>query len=233
MKLPRSSFAVDPRTAATPAGAVALRASSCTLPAHGWDSWPSRHPFPGRCVPGPATAPPREPRSLKHRPEGASRTIPIPPASSAGTCGLRGRRRWAAVPGCPRRAAQRKPLWPDLAPGPRRGHPGPGRHLAGAPPLRSSPCRAVAVAGLRRSARRSRCPRRAQQACPAHHLRPPHTRPRPDCQPAHRSSPPLQPLVPGWPTKSTWTPGISSVMRPCRSWTQQDTTGPGTPDQIR
>jgi hypothetical protein len=45
---------------------------------------------------------------------------------------LRVHRRWAAGPGCARRPGQRKPLRPDLAPGPRRGHPGPCRHPAGA-----------------------------------------------------------------------------------------------------
>ena len=113
-----------------------------------------------------------------------------PPAAVA-PADLRVRRRWAAVPRCPRRPAQRKPLRPDLAPGPRRSHPGErDRHPAGPPPLRPAPCRAVAVAGLRRPARRDRCPRRAQRACPAHHLRPLHTRLRPDRQPAHRPGAP-------------------------------------------
>ena len=73
---------------------------------------------------------------------------------------------------------------------------------AAAPPFRPASCRPVAVAGLRRPARRSRCPRRAQRACPAHHLRTLHTRLRPDRQPAHRASPPPQPAAPRWPTKS-------------------------------
>jgi hypothetical protein len=46
---------------------------------------------------------------------------------------LRAHRRWAAGLGCARRPGQRKPLRLDLAPGPHRGHPGPGRHPAGAP----------------------------------------------------------------------------------------------------
>ena len=35
--------------------------------------------------------------------------------------------------------------------------------------------------------------------------------------------------------KTAQTPGIPSVMRPCHSWTQRDTAGPGasTPDQVR
>jgi len=36
---------------------------------------------------------------------------------------------------------------------------------------------------------------------------------------------------PAGPQKSTWTPGFSSVMRPCHSWTQRDATGPETSGQ--
>jgi len=63
---------------------------------------------------------------------------------------------------------------------------------------------------------------RAQRACPAHHLRPLHTRLPPDRQPAHRASPPPQPMAPRWPTK------ICSVARnPVRhaSVPQLDSTG--------
>jgi hypothetical protein len=187
-----------------PAEAVALRASSCTLPSRGWGQLTLTASLPPSARAWTGNGTPREPRSLKHRPEGAIRTVPIPPAcppaAPAPAC-LRMRRRRAAVPGCPRRPAQRKPLRPDLAPGPRRSHAGlRDRRPAGTPPLRPSPCRAVAVAGLRRPARRDRCPRRAQRACPAHHLRPLHARLRPDRQPAHRTSPPLQPVAPRWPT---------------------------------
>jgi integrase len=110
MKLPRSSFAVDPRSAATPAEvqailaevtqirpeltaffgclyyaalrpaeAVALRASSCTLPAHGWGQLTLTASLPRSVRAWTGNGTPREPRSLKHCPEGASRTIPIPP----------------------------------------------------------------------------------------------------------------------------------------------------------
>ena len=142
---------------------------------------------------------PREPRSLTHRPQGAIRTVPIPrslSASCAGTAGLRMRadgRLFRGARGSPLSESLYGRIW-------HRGHPGPGLALAGAPTLRPSSCRAVAVAGLRRPARRDRCPRRAQRACPAHHLRPLHTRPRPDRQPADRASSPPQPLAPRWPT---------------------------------
>ena len=147
------------------------------------------------------TPQPQTPPGRRHQ-DGPDPPAACPPPPLA-PAGLRVRRRRAAVPGCPRRPAQRKPLRPDLAPGPRRSHPGGrDRHPAGAPPLRPASCRAVAVAGLRRPARRDRCPRRAQRACPAHHLRPLHTRLRPDRQPAHRASPPPQPLAPRWPTRT-------------------------------
>ena len=190
-----------------PAEAVALRAVSCTLPALGWGQLTlTGLPSPvGACLDrqrNPTRAArPQTPPGRRHQ-DGPDPPAACPPPALA-PAGLRVRRRRAAVPGCPWRPGQRKPLWPGLAPGPRRSHPGGrDRRLAGAPPLRPSSCRVVAVAGLRRPARRGRCPRRAQRACPAHHLRPRHTRLRPDRQPAHRASPPPQPLAPRWPTKS-------------------------------
>jgi hypothetical protein len=105
---------------------------------------------------------PRELRGLKHRPDGRCQDGPDPLAAclppALAPADLRVRRRWAAVPGCPRRPAQRKPLRPDLAPGPRRSHAGRrNRHPAGTPPLRSAPslttiCRSSppALRGLRR-----------------------------------------------------------------------------------
>jgi hypothetical protein len=157
---------------------------------------------------------PGEPRSLKHRPEGAIRTVPIPrssPASSASTCGP------SDVPktgGCSRAPAAARSAKASTAGSGTRPAPQPqpsgrrDRHPAGAPPLRPSPCRAVAVAGLRRPARRDRCPRRAQRAYPAHHLRPMHTRLRPDHQPAHRASPPLSHCPSAGPQEPGLTPGI-------------------------
>ena len=38
---------------------------------------------------------------------------------------------------------------------------------------------------------------------------------------------------PAGPQKPAQTPGIPSVMRPCHSWTQRDTAGPGASTQIR
>jgi hypothetical protein len=110
---------------------------------------------PGLATEPTGTAQPQTPAGRRHQ-DG-----PDPPAAcpspALAPAHFRVRRRCAAVPGRPRRPAQRKPLRPDLAPGPRHGHAGErDRHLAGAPPLRSASCRIVAVAGLRRPARRDR-----------------------------------------------------------------------------
>ena len=109
-RAPRSSFAVDPRSAATPAEvrailaevtqirpeltaffgclyyaalrpaeAVALLARSCILPSRGWGQLTLTASLPRSARAWTGNGTPREPRSLKHRPEGASRTIPIPP----------------------------------------------------------------------------------------------------------------------------------------------------------
>jgi hypothetical protein len=147
----------------------------------------------------------RSPRGLNTAPKapaGRSRSHRSSPASSAGTCGLSGAEdgRLFRVPAAGRSA---KASTAGSGTSPRRSHAGGrDRYPTGPPALRPSPCRAVAVAGLRRPARRSRCPRRAQRACPPQHLRPLHTRLRPDRQPAHRASPLVQPLAPGWPTKT-------------------------------
>ena len=82
-------------------------------------------------------------------------------------------------------------------------------------------------------ARRDRCPRRAQRACPAHHLRPRHTRLRPIAsQHIDRALRPSH-WPPAGPQEPAQTPGILSVMRPCHSWTQRDTAGPETSAQVR
>jgi integrase len=62
-----------------PAEAVALRASSCTLPARDWGQLTLTASLPQSARAWTGNGTPREPRSLKHRPEGASRTVPIPP----------------------------------------------------------------------------------------------------------------------------------------------------------
>jgi integrase len=62
-----------------PAEAVALRASSCTLPSRGWRQLALTGSLPRSSRAWTGNGTPREPRGLKHRPEGAIRTVPIPP----------------------------------------------------------------------------------------------------------------------------------------------------------
>jgi hypothetical protein len=201
------------------------------------DSCHSRGLFRGRRVPGLATARHAN-RAASNTgrkvPSGRSRSPLSLPASCAGTCRLSVAQQMGGCPGRSRRPGQRKPLRPDLAPGPRRSHAaGRDRRPAGAPPLRSASCRAVVVAGLRRPARRSRCPGRAQVrvlfTIYAHCI--------PGCDQI-ASQHVEQALRPSqWPRagpqEPAWTPGIPSVMRPCHSWTQRDTAGPETSAQIR
>ena len=62
-----------------PAEAVALCASSCILPSGGWGQLTLTASLPRPARAWTSNGTPREPRGLKHRPEGASRTVPIPP----------------------------------------------------------------------------------------------------------------------------------------------------------
>ena len=62
-----------------PAEAVALRASSCIIPSRGWGQLTLTASLPRSARAWTGNGTPREPRSLKHRPEGAIRTVPIPP----------------------------------------------------------------------------------------------------------------------------------------------------------
>ena len=62
-----------------PAEAVALCASSCTLPSRGWGQLTLTASLPRSARAWTSNGTPREPRGLKHRPEGAIRTVPIPP----------------------------------------------------------------------------------------------------------------------------------------------------------
>jgi len=62
-----------------PAEAVALRVGSCALPSRGWGQLTLTASLPRSARAWTGNGTPREPRSLKHRPEGAIRTVPIPP----------------------------------------------------------------------------------------------------------------------------------------------------------
>jgi integrase len=165
-----------------PEEAVALRRDSLTLPASGWGQLTLTAALPrsARAWTGNGTA--HEPRGLKLRPEGATRTVPIPPQLVSLLC-------WhlpahgTAPDGRLFRGARGGPLSESLY----------GRiwHQAcaaasisaqhaihpGTAPLRPAARGAVAVAGLRCSPGRDRRPRRAQRECPARRLRPLRTRP--------------------------------------------------------
>jgi hypothetical protein len=189
------------------AEAVALHATSCTLPASGWGQLTLTGSLPRSARAWTGNGTPRDPAAsttAPAAPAGQSRSPRNSSGSCSSTCTPMGPSPTGGCSGRPRRAAQRKPLRPDLAPGPQRcGHVGPDAPAS----LRPASCRAVAVAGLRCPARRGRCPRRAQRPRPARRLRPLHTRLRPDRQPAHRGSPQPQPLAPRWPTRTGADPG--------------------------
>ena len=220
-----------------PAEAVALRANSCALPSRGWGQLTLTASLPRSARAWTGNGTPREPRGLKHRPEGATRTVPIPPQLArllrrhlhAYRCATDGRL-FRGARGGPLSESLYGRIWHQARAAAIRGR---ARRPAAAPPLRPASCRAVVVAGLRRPARRSRRPRRAQRACPAHHLRPPHTRLRPDRQPAHRASPPPQPLAPGWPTTIRADAGNPVRHASVPQLDPRDAAGPGTSTQIR
>jgi len=93
-----------------PAEAVALHASSCTLPARGWGQLTLTASLPRSARAWTGNGSPRELRGLK-RPEGAIRTVPIPrslPASSAGTCGTSGAPKMGGCSGVPAAARSAK-----------------------------------------------------------------------------------------------------------------------------
>ena len=209
-----------------PEEAVALRRDGLILPASGWGQLTLTAALPRsarldrqrhRTRTSRPKAPPRRRHQNRSHPAAASLPPPLAPA------GTRHRARRAAVPRCPRRPAQRKPLRPDLAPGPCRSiHLRPARQPPGTAPLRPAARGAVTVAGLRCSPGRYRRPRRAQRACPAHRLHPLHTRPRPDRQPAHRAGPRHALAARSWPTK---TPGHRADSVRHASVSQLDTRG--------
>jgi integrase len=62
-----------------PAEAVALRVTSCALPSRGWGQLTLTGSLPRSARAWTGNGTPREPRGLKHRPEGAIRTVPVPP----------------------------------------------------------------------------------------------------------------------------------------------------------
>jgi len=189
-----------------PAEAVALRASSCTLPARGWGQLTLTGSLPRSARAWTGNGTPREPRGLKHRPEDAIRTVPIPPQLArllrrhlrAFGCAADGRL-FRGARGGPLSESLYGRIWHQARAAAIQGQAGtwPARRPYD---LRHAALSLWLASGA--PARRSRCPRRAQRACSAHHLRPRPTRLRPDRQPADRPGPPPQPLAPRWPTRT-------------------------------
>jgi integrase len=220
-----------------PAEAVALSASSCTLPSRGWGQLTLTGSLPRSARAWTGNGTPREPRGLKHRPEGAIRTVPIPPQLArllrwhlrAFGCAEDGRlfrgarggplseslygRIWhqaraAAIPGQAGTQPVRRPY--DL------------RHAAlslwlasGAPPAEIAARAGHSV--------------RVLLTIYAHGI--------PGCDQiaSQHIEQALRHWPPAGPQKAAQTPGIPSVMRPCHSWTQRDSAGPENlrPDPVR
>ena len=218
-----------------PAEAVALRASSCALPSRGWGQLTLTGSLPRSARAWTGNGTPREPRSLKHRPEGAIRTVPIPPQLArllrwhlqAFGCAADGRlfrgarggplseslygRIWhharTAIPGQAGTQAARRPY--DL------------RHAAlslwlasGAPPAEVAARAGHSVRVL--LTLYAHCIPGCDQIASQHIDR--------ALRPSH--------WPPAGPQEPAQTPGILSVMCPCHSWTQRDSAGPDTSAQI-
>ena len=221
-----------------PAEAVALQASSCTLPSRGWGQLTLTASLPRSARAWTGNGTPREPRSLKHRPEGAIRTVPIPPQLArllrwhlrAFGCAEDGRlfrgarggplseslygRVWhqartAAIP------EDGTGAWPARRPYDLR-HAALSLWLAsGAPPAEIAARAGHSVRVLLTIY--AHCIPGCDQIASQHIDR--------ALRPSH--------WPPAGPQEPAQTPGILSVMRPCHSWTQRDTAGPDTSAQIR
>jgi hypothetical protein len=177
-----------------PEEAVALRLADCHLPASGWGVLRLATATPRTAAAWTSTGTSHEQRGLKHRPHGAIRMVPVPRVLVAmlrthvNAYGTRARR--PAVPGNPRRPAQRIGLRPRLARRPRsRPRARTRRQRARQAPLRPTSRRLVAMAERRRRPGPDRRQGREQRRGPAHRLHPLHPRPRRPAQPAHRPCP--------------------------------------------
>ena len=219
-----------------PAEAVALRASSCILPPHGWGQLTLTGSLPRSARAWTGNGTPREPRSLKHRPEGAIRTVPIPPQ-------LAGLLRWhlrafgCAPDGRLFQGARGGPLSESLygriwhqaraAATPEDG--------TGAQPVRRPYDLRHAALSLWLA---SGAPPAEVAARAGHSVRVlltiyAHGIPGCDQIASQHIEQALRHWPPAGPQKAARTPGILSVMRPCHSWTQRNTAGPETSAQIR
>ena len=221
-----------------PAEAVALRVTSCALPSRGWGQLTLTGSLPRSARAWTGNGTPREPRGLKHRPEGAIRTVPVPPQ-------LARLLRWhlhtygSAPDGRLFQGSRGGPVSESLygrvwhqaraAAIPEDGtgtqpvrRPYDLRHAAlslwlasGAPPAEVAARAGHSVRVLLTIY--AHCIPGCDQIASQH------------IEQALNSSH----WPPAGPQESAQTPGILSVMRPCHSWTQRDTAGPDTSAQIR
>jgi integrase len=266
---PRSSFAVDPRSTATPAEvrailaevtqirpeltaffgclyyaalrpaeAVALQAGSCALPARGWGQLTLTASLPRSARAWTGNGTPREPRGLKHRPEGAIRTVPIPPQLArllrwhlrAFGCAEDGRL-FQGARGGPLSESLYGRIWHQASAAvmPEDG--------TGAQPVRRPYDLRHAALSLWLA---SGAPPAEIAARAGHSVRVlltiyAHCIPGCDQIASQQIEQALRPSrwPPSGPQEPAQAPGIPSVMRPCHSWTQWDTAGPDTSAQIR
>ena len=223
-----------------PAEAVALRASSCTLHSRGWGQLTLTASLPRSARAWTGNGTPREPRSLKHRPQGAIRTVPIP---SQLACLLRRHLRafGCAVDGRLFQGARGGPLSESLY-----GRIWHQARAAAIPEDGTGTQPARRPYDLRRAALSlwlaSGTPPAEIAARAGHSVRVllttyAHCIPGCDQIASQHIDRALRPSR--WPSagpqEPAQTPGIPSAMRPCHSWTQQDTAGPETsaPDPVR
>ena len=251
--MPRAAPSARPRhqaPAATPAGSSSrqlqkaawragptVAASSWTLPSRGWGQLTLTASLPRSARAWTGNGTPREQRSLKHRPEGATRTVPIPPQLA------RLLRRHLQTLGCAAdgrlfQGARGGPLSENLYG--RTWHQARAAAIPGQagtqPPRRPYDLRHAALSLWLASG----APPAEVAARAGHSVRVlltvyAHGMPGCDQIASQHIGQALNPShwPPAGPQEPARTPGILSVMRPCHSWTQRDTAGPETSAQIR
>ena len=221
-----------------PAEAVALRASSCTLPSRGWGQLTLTASLPRSARAWTGNGTPREPRSLKHRPEGAIRTVPIPPQLArllrwhlrAFGCAEDGRL-FRGARGGPLSESLYGRIWHQA-----RAAAIPEDGTGTQPARRPYDLRHAALSlWLASGAPPAEIAARAGHSVRVLLTIYAHCIPGCDQIASQHIDQALRPSrwPPAGPQEPAQTPGIPSVMRPCHSWTQRDTAGPETSAQIR
>jgi hypothetical protein len=154
-----------------PEEAVPLRRANLILPARGRGKIVLTAACPRTGSAWTSTGTSHEPTGLKHRPDGAIRVVPSRPSwspCSVTTSATMAPRRTGGCSTAPAAAcsANRSTAASGTPPA-GRPRPGPGRHCARPPPLRSAARRPVAVAERHRRTRGGRRAGREQRPCPA------------------------------------------------------------------